>query len=811
MLHETKSQSSLPYAASSTCGGEKGRFLPVVWAALLFVSFAAVSECNGQGYEISWRNARGGAWSERTNWYTFDIEDDPATPDDEGNVVPTGQDWVTVGLISVMGLVPTLNVDMPAKCHQLDLTAMAPAVFEVQDQLAVGGSLNAYGTGAPNNFPRFVNDGMVVVGEGVAPEQGAVVVGDPESQILNFKIETETLHVTSSGNLRLSGAVQGTVTNEGTILIDDIAVQMSSASQAVLSVAEDFRQSSAGQLKIVLNASVLSALVADQRYFLEIQGSAAFDGELRLEWDISQEVFDMLGVQVGDRYAFIKYRALTGRFSSFRGVSIPRTAGSRGRFFGLNYTEEGVELIVLWEPELSSNTRNPNTVLVTHGLDGSENSVRGLANTINANIGSGSFGAWTVAVQDYADFADYGFSFVYMDYIAEQAHEIGESLAFWFADKGYRFSNVHVISGSLGSWVIDGFVDRVKALPGGTACFCHATYLDAWTRYSINLAGETTSPTLELGDTADWAEHYMDRRFLVGGAKKLPQMVNINVAATDPHWMIDDLIEGFTVTGQMRFHVYPWLYYERSITDSSLTWGFRASREYLAALPGHARYPRNTEIFLNPDGTVGSLAIPESGVTLDTAEASSSVVPSGSVSTLANGFIYALPTGAVATTTFSVPQGASYLSFRTAVNTTQDYMVELRTSTVTNFILSSMTNFGSHEVFTIPLQRLGTSPGQPVAIVVHNLSNTNLALTISELSILMGRTMPPLLRLAIGSDGRRHLRFEGGLDTTFGLERSGNLVQWTNLYTNSTSTPLSEFIDQTSPLESKLFYRTRLR
>jgi hypothetical protein len=141
---------------------------------------------------------------------------------------------------------------------------------------------------------------------------------------------------------------------------------------------------------------------------------------------------------------------------------------------------------------------------------------------------------------------------------AMYAQQIGISLADRvFAHRGNRPPRkVHLIAHSSGSWLIDGFADRLREHYGPSDSGgpeITVTFLDAF-----DLLG---MPLGQLGDSADFAEHYFDAGPVPGtsgsGAGLPKHAVNIDVTA---------LRQG--VDGVSETHMWPYQWYIRTLQSA---------------------------------------------------------------------------------------------------------------------------------------------------------------------------------------------------------------------------------------------------
>lgn len=150
------------------------------------------------------------------------------------------------------------------------------------------------------------------------------------------------------------------------------------------------------------------------------------------------------------------------------------------------------------------------------------------------------------------------------------------------ARRGY--DHVHLIGNSAGAALVDAVADHIKARAPDTTV--HVTFLDAYAPGVF--AGS-------YGDSADWADHYVNRGDWPWTGEMLPHTHNVNVT---------DLDLTPTPFNPLQGHAWPHEFYLESIMlprDEFEGYGFMLSREAMVGAwnPG-ATYPIGTEVVLNP-------------------------------------------------------------------------------------------------------------------------------------------------------------------------------------------------------------------
>jgi T5SS/PEP-CTERM-associated repeat protein len=353
-----------------------------------------------------------------------------------------------------------------------------------------------------------------------------------------------------------------------------------------------------------------------------VNGKATLDGVLR----VTRE--DDFVPEIGDRFAVLTAKSIEGKFAKFEN---PIIDGCDDRFWGVNYRRTGandgtpfsvVEVITLETPRrllpdgsynrLTDGERR-NLVFVTHGTASNANEggwVEGLARSIQANI-SPNAGKWDVVTFDWQDFAagpedPFNRSIVPPDFgpweSANNAINIGESLARWMDSKGIKYQNAHVLGHSSGSWLADSLADELS-VPGpvGPGTNVHLTMLDAFSPpFGIFKQGDAIAPV--LGDKAAFAEQYYDATPMINKItawtqERLQNAVNVNVTAMGVAILRDPLAS----------HQWPYQWYTQTANkpedriNAPGGFGFALSGEYSGVMPAHSwLLPRNGNVGLAP-------------------------------------------------------------------------------------------------------------------------------------------------------------------------------------------------------------------
>jgi uncharacterized membrane protein len=214
--------------------------------------------------------------------------------------------------------------------------------------------------------------------------------------------------------------------------------------------------------------------------------------------------------------------------------------------------------------------------------------------------------------------------------------------------KSQRYESVHLIGHSAGSWLIDTLDDNLDS-----STDTHLTFLDAFA---------TGTNSIQLGENADWAEHYVHDGLLPYTNETLANAYNIDVTTLDP------TPEGLNpVNG----HSWPWQWYlgstELPNSQDTHNWGFARSVEFEDMHPGHQMYSRGTRInaetglIMNAAGSRG-FAIQSSPA--EAALSTTSVSETGQVSEITeSGFTMATGSPVWLTATFNVSEGVEFFRF----------------------------------------------------------------------------------------------------------------------------------------------------
>jgi hypothetical protein len=377
---------------------------------------------------------------------------------------------------------------------------------------------------------------------------------------------------------------------------------------ARLIVAGDFGQGGAGTLKVQIDGTG-----SDQYSQLVIGGAAHLGGLLQVRVGTNFEP------KVGDKFPVIRYNSVNCRFDGFDGAVIKDINGTpkaSDRFFGLLYQKDHLDVATLQVPQrmASNGTTSPLTaqgasglILITHGYTGS---VSDWPTDCALDIATPKVAQnWDVVTMDWSEYADpAGLFGGGPSLAAANANDIGESLANWMREKGYSYSNLHLIGHSAGSWLINGLTQQLK-LQGSNA-FIQQTYLDAfdpnlldWSRLGatapVQLYGYANGDRYELGHGANFAEQYCDGADFLkeGTATTLPGAVNFDIQKL-VNWSINPVTK----------HATPYYWYENTVLNPTLGFdekamnpagvetsggggfGFPVSLEYSGNLPQYGDF-----------------------------------------------------------------------------------------------------------------------------------------------------------------------------------------------------------------------------
>lgn len=438
--------------------------------------------------------------------------------------------------------------------------------------------------------------------------------------------------------------IKGTLYSAGQITVHPLLG--AATSDPSLGVEGDYHQLNEGVLEFDLLAgaypfAAMKKAGTPQAAMFQIEGKANLDGVIWVtngdnsadpEYRKQNPDFRKAIVQAGLRINLIDFPEFEGRFKAMRGSVFPevtvhlddgivKTIQRDDVFYGLDYIAPNenifaedidgqIQLLTLRTPLVNDNgTGKPLT----------QRNSKGLIVLVPGGLGAGGVGTsahWTgqwaekIAKRTTWDIASFDWFAVGN---ALSGHEAGESLAFWLNElneQNGNYANVHLLGDSLGTWIIDGISDRLRAIHE-TDVRIQVTLFDTavaainglmlgrgespseWTK-----AGDSQSLQEELGDTADFAEHYFD--------------VTTNIFAKDYGFLKDLLFHevlpnafNILVPSHIPFipsspspHAMPSLLYEVTIEGPvskhfavSRGWGFHKSIA-LGRVPDHTSHSR---------------------------------------------------------------------------------------------------------------------------------------------------------------------------------------------------------------------------
>lgn len=416
-------------------------------------------------------------------------------------------------------------------------TETAPSTWELNGNLSVGAHTSAIAELKVKDSALVKATGQVHIGmPGTseptthAVELGGGLAGD------RSKLEAgESLVLHESGVLRGRGFLTTPKTiNAGSIEIGSERVSDTPEAlprdgvtgySAAFVIDGDFTQTSSGRIAVTgLSADHKLQPSGNHSTGLLVTGTAKLDGTL------SAKFAENFTPTVGDRFAIITAKEIEGKIATFEDAIIPDITD---RFLGVNYRRNLVgndpvlELITLERPRgLTPPSPDPipnpplstapNLLLITHGTNASADSwVAHLRNEITLRHTGLFEDQWEVVAFDWRDFNGgasdefNNISFVNFDPYssANNGINIGESLVRWYQEQGRVFTNVHLLGHSSGSWLVDSIADSLR--DEGMAQQVHLTLFDAFTPPS-GIRRQDGGP-LQLGETADFAEHYFHR------------------------------------------------------------------------------------------------------------------------------------------------------------------------------------------------------------------------------------------------------------------------------------------------------------
>jgi Dockerin type I domain len=436
-----------------------------------------------------------------------------------------------------------------------------------------------------------------------APDE--IIVGNGGIFLYGGRVASSRTRVTSSGSISGNGTIDGDVANEGLVAPGPAYAaappgssfgNVPSGTKAQLWVQGKYTQVAEAGLTLLVDEQNGTG-EPTSKVPLVVSGAAALRGTLKVEYTGATP-------SAGEHFNLIKYGSIASRFDTFEGAKIP---GTDAVFFGLNYREEGLELMALETPRLvggghlsAANQQNNQLVLIAHGtISDADGWVAAMA----SEVASKSVG-WDVVTFDWrADANSLPVS------TAEVAIDIGESLGRWLKETGITYRGaLHVLSHSSGAWLADSLADQMRmddaTLP------IHVTLWDAFSGLGLLDKPGAPKPTLDdLGDSATFADQIVDMRNPLGlnsgTANVLSRFLNVDVTQVGPD-SFNPLVT----------HAWPYQWYFQTVVDPSVggeygvsaLLGYPNSLEWrqqagLNSLPAHeGLFERGTHLIVTPSG-----------------------------------------------------------------------------------------------------------------------------------------------------------------------------------------------------------------
>jgi hypothetical protein len=492
-----------------------------------------------------------------------------------------------------------------------------------KDLLAGGGALTLMGADSKLEVNRnaIIGDGAsahVVIREAAIAEIGGKLsIGSDESES-NVQVEgkgrlyvKDNVTIGPKATLSGSGIELGRLTGNASLLNQG---RLELNGERVKGLLRSTNLSIDGNYTQASDAEMVVSLTSEDRLDLSnvsaamtVEGTATIAGSLKVE-------LDGFVPDIGHRFAIILADDLKGRFETFEGSNID---GVSDRFMGLNYRRtktsdaaniglnEGgiVEAVTLESPHflnggrLNQSTGKRDLVFITHGTNSSSEGFQTLASAIESSVLDAE--NTDVVLFDWSKFAaggDDGFQNILGFDPFQSANNginIGESLISWLDTQGaLTYERIHLLGHSSGSWLVDAMADSLDR----TSAQVQLTLWDAFVPpKGINKQGEDFVTEHDLGDRADFTEHYFDRGLLWRTQELLPNAVNIDITSLNP-----------SIIGPFESHAWPYKWYEESILAQSGTtgiYGFPLSFSAKDNFPTHqGTLARGKNIRLKADG-----------------------------------------------------------------------------------------------------------------------------------------------------------------------------------------------------------------
>lgn len=308
-------------------------------------------------------------------------------------------------------------------------------------------------------------------------------------------------------------------------------------------------------------------------------------------------------------------------------------------------------------------------VLITHGYNSDSEWPSDIRNNITAQINNrfSENVAWPLSWSEHGstyahapdgfnwevvsfDWSSSAFNLTELQLIPHQAkanaERIGRRLGNMLRDEEY--DSIHLIGHSAGTWLIDAIADELQS----DSVDVHLTFLDAFT---------PGSTSLQLGDHADWAEHYVHNGSLPLTNDTLRHAFNVDVTALRPEVHPGELFEG---------HAFPWQWYLSSTATPTAPfnhgWGFQRSVDFQEKHPSHSIYRKGARIELVSGRVIdfkpGALSVSTQNLSINSS--STTVSDTGTISDLSS-TAFTMNTGSPVwlTTEFELLEDAEFMRF----------------------------------------------------------------------------------------------------------------------------------------------------
>jgi hypothetical protein len=378
---------------------------------------------------------------------------------------------------------------------------------------------------------RFADGNVTLASNGASATMlgGVTSTGGMATFTFSLRVGGD-VSILETGTLRLSGRVNGRITNAGELHLWGLPVQWNQVPESLgLAVEQSYVQTSTGTLRVEITGTSPREYTS---LFLMQEGPScsSLDGTLAIQSYVpppgSNDVYTVI------RTLSTEVQPPQGRFSRYQGLRLQTGGGDDNRFLAVLERQAACPAIdeehdfvqvfpvsvprtIVSDTPITVPSADRKLVLITHGWDASitpnESDPLFRIGMRMSDFGQECFETpvWDVVYLNwngYNAFADGP------QEAALHANAIGISLARWMEERGIRYEGVHAIGHSAGSWLVDALVRSMIDYPqtstppgsGAVPSKCQVTVLDAF------LPGTLLSALGDPGRLDYACEQYLD-------------------------------------------------------------------------------------------------------------------------------------------------------------------------------------------------------------------------------------------------------------------------------------------------------------